>query len=95
MFCGCSYAKERETGERKARGGEEKVSHMLCQFVECSFDYYRLIRELWLINKILFCRALEEEEEDAGAPSKYNMLILLLLVKWYIDLCYANGCASL
>ena len=43
MFCGCSYAKERETGERKARGGKEKVSHMLCRFVEHSFDYYRLI----------------------------------------------------
>ena len=80
MFCGCSYSKERETREGKTTGGKEKVSHMLCQFAENSFDCYRLIGELWLINKILFCRALEEEE-DAGAPGKYNMLILLLLVK--------------
>ena len=94
MFCGCSYVKERETREGKARGGKEKVNHALCQFVEHSFDCCRLIGELWLINKILFCRALEEED-DAGAPSKYNMLILLLLVKHYIDLCCANGCASL
>ena len=62
-------------------------------FADSSFDCYRLIGDLWFINKILFCRALEEE--DAGAPSKYNMLILLLLVKRYINLCCANGCALL
>ena len=65
---------------------------MLCQFADCSFDCYKLIGELWLINKILFCRALEK---DAGAPSKYSMLILLLLVKHYVNLCCANGCALL
>ena len=93
MFCGCSYEKEGKPRERKTRGGKEKVSHMFCLFADCSFDCYRLIGELWLINKILFCRALEEE--DVGASSKYNMLILLLLVKHYINLCCANGCALL
>ena len=87
-FCGGSYAKEGKT-----RRGKEKISHVLCRFADHSFDCYRLIGELWLIYKILFCRALEKE--DGGAPSKYNMLILLQLVKHYINLCCANGYALL
>ena len=60
--------------KKTRRRGGEKVSHVLCQFADGSFDCYRLIGAMWWLTKILFCRAQKEDEE---APSKCNMLILL------------------
>ena len=79
VFCGCSYMKERNSSRRRS----EEVSHVLCQFVDHSFDCCRLDREIVVINKNLFCRAQEKDAvayADAETPSKCNMLILLLLL---------------